>query len=288
MAGSVTLARLASFLSACFLTCTASGLACSCAPHPAAPLPDAPVVWHSSQSDDWGGLRVATRGEGDIAVVLLHGYGARGDDLVDFAARLHDVVPALYVIPRGPIESHGEHDGRAWFDPPSSRQRTARDRREASREAAQSGARLEDILSTLDARGIPRERVIVAGFSQGAFMSATLALCGERRVAGIALMSGTELPRCADFDLASGVPVFVAHGTSDRVLPMADGMEAARELDAAGAQVEPYLFAGGHVMTRLEREALVVWLSRVVEDLQNLTEAERDTVADGHGAATPR
>ena len=243
------------------------------------------MVWHSPAEDDWGGLRVATHGEGDVAVLLLHGYGARGDDLVDFAARLHDAVPALYVIPRGPLQSEGHHRGRAWFDPPASQQRSARDRREAGRDARQSGARLEELLNTLESRGIPRERVIIAGFSQGAAMSATLALCGERRVAGIALLSGSELPRCADHDLAEGVPVFVAHGTSDAVLPIEEGMDAARELDEAGARVEPYLFAGGHVMNVAEREALERWLARVVS---GVSEAERDTVADGHDAPSPR
>lgn len=143
----------------------------------------------------WGGLQVAERGNGERAVVMLHGYGSRGDDLVDFATRIEAEVPALYVIPAGPL-TNSTGEGRAWFEPALSSQRDEEDRREAAHDVGASRARLDGVVETLFGRGVGRDAVVVAGFSQGGEVAMDLAICGENPIHAVAVFSGAHLPQC--------------------------------------------------------------------------------------------
>ncbi len=230
------------------------------APHARrAPRDDAPV------RAPWGGLQVAERGEGDRAVVLLHGYGARGDDLVDFANRLVvDVPRTLFVIPSAPLtNSFGR--GRAWFEPPASAIDGSDARREAQREIDDARDRLEGVIDTLRGRGIAPGRVIVAGFSQGAMMSLDVALRGEEPVRGVGFLSGGALPGW-NLERARGLAVFASHGTRDDILAFDDAERLRARLEGAGADVEWTSFEGGHGIPPAVREGFAQWLRRTLDD----------------------
>jgi phospholipase/carboxylesterase len=167
-------------------------------------------------------------------LVLLHGRGADQHDLLPVADAI-DPEGRLFVLsPRGPLSlpPGGAHWYRlAGIPTPDPETFTA------TRE------RLAGWLDSVpEHTGVPWERTVLGGFSQGTVMSYAMGL-GEGRPspAGILAMSGfiPEVPGFA-LDLAGrrGLPVAISHGTLDQVIPARFGREAAERLQAAGLAVE--------------------------------------------------
>jgi phospholipase/carboxylesterase len=173
-------------------------------------------------------------GEPAGALVLLHGRGADQHDLLPVADAL-DPERRLHVLtPRGPLSlpPGGAHWYRlAGIPTPDPETFTA------TRE------RLAAFLDGVPERtGVPWERTVLGGFSQGTVMSYALGLGdGRPSPAAILAMSGflPEVPGFA-LDLAGrrGLPVAISHGTLDQVIPARFGREAATRLEAAGLAVE--------------------------------------------------
>lgn len=168
-------------------------------------------------------------GEPEGALVLLHGRGADEHDLFGLLDLLDPERRLLGVTPGGPLAL--PPGGRHWYrlggiptpDPESFL------------------ATVPLLAAFLEALPVPGERVVLGGFSQGAVMSWALALGpGRPRPAGIIALSGF-LPRVPGFPLdaarAAGLPVAVAHGTLDPVIPARFGAEAAEAMAAAGAEL---------------------------------------------------
>jgi phospholipase/carboxylesterase len=172
-------------------------------------------------------------GEPAGALVLLHGRGADQYDLLPVADAIDPERRCAVLTPRGPL--HLPPGGAHWYrlggiPTPDPETFTA------------SFERLAAFLDGVPERtGVPWERTVLGGFSQGTVMSYALGL-GEGRPspAGILAMSGflPEVPGFA-LDLASrqGLPVAVSHGTLDQVIPARFGREAAEQLEAAGLAV---------------------------------------------------
>lgn len=161
------------------------------------------------------------------ALVLLHGRGADEHDLYGLLDLLDPERRLLGITPGGPLAL--PPGGRHWYrlggiptpDP----------------ETFLASARL--LAAFVDALPVPADRVVLGGFSQGTVMSwATAFGPGRPRPAGVLALSGF-LPRVEGYPLdlstAVGLPVAVAHGTRDPVIPASFGAEAAAALDAAGA-----------------------------------------------------
>jgi phospholipase/carboxylesterase len=198
-----------------------------------------------------------------LAVILCHGYGAPGDDLVPLAGALLAEMPGAsgglrFYFPEAP-EPAAVGFGRAWWqldlehlvalsrgDPPvpGARRREVPPALGAARRRVRGA--MEEILRQC---GLPASRLVVGGFSQGAMLMTDLALRLEEAPAGLAVLSGTLL--CAEewrgrAPARSGLPVFQSHGRSDPLLPYADA-EALRDLLAgAGLSVDFHEFDGGH------------------------------------------
>lgn len=194
--------------------------------------------------------------DASTTVVLLHGFGAPGDDLVPFGTYLR--APARYVFPAAPIELGGLYgDSRAWWRLDLERLEEdlrlgrERDRRaEVPAELPGVRARVLELLDALQAKfSIPDDRLVLGGFSQGAMVSLDVALHRKVAPAGLALMSGTLLaeaewtPRMATL---AGVPVVQSHGRHDQLLPYAIAEVLRDKLVAAGAKVDWQPFGGGH------------------------------------------
>jgi phospholipase/carboxylesterase len=168
-------------------------------------------------------------GEPQGALVLLHGRGADEHDLFPLLDLLDPARRLLGVSPRAPLSL--PPGGAHWYrlggiptpDP----------------ETFLASARL--LAALVDALPVPIDRVVLGGFSQGCVMTWATALGpGRPRPAGVIGMSGF-LPRVPEFALelgrAEGLPVAVAHGALDPVIPALFGIEAANAMEAAGADL---------------------------------------------------
>lgn len=234
-------------------------LACTPEPAPSAPATDAT---ERGRADGWGGLEVERRGDDDApcAVVLLHGYGAPGTDLVPLGATVARASGCLAIMPAAP-EPAGS--GRQWWSLDDWRRRAAAgedlsDQVPAGLEDA--SRRVQGVLRTLGARGIAPDRIVLGGFSQGAILALDAGLHSERPLGGIAVLSGTLLARSrwlAAIERREPPPVLMTHGPSDPLLPF-DQAEALRRI-LAEQQVSVTLvpFSGGHTIPAVARERLI-------------------------------
>jgi phospholipase/carboxylesterase len=168
-------------------------------------------------------------------VVLLHGVGADGQDLIGLAPMLAELVPhARFVAPDGPQPCDLAPYGRQWF--------SLQDRRPATMLAGaeQTAPALDAYLDAELARhGLDDRRLALVGFSQGTMMSLFVGLRRERPLAGILGYSGRLIgPELLAGELRSRPPVMLVHGTEDPLVPF-DSMAAAETaLKAAGVPVE--------------------------------------------------
>jgi len=210
------------------------------------------------------------------AVILCHGFGAPGDDLVPLAQELVARAPALsstrFYFPEAPLDL-GFNGARAWWEiDMAAVQRLGRDP-EALRQfrkvepPGMSAARLKLLAlvrEVLDGTKLPPSKLVLGGFSQGAMLATDVALRTEEPCAGLAILSGTLLLEDAWRAKAAaraGFHVFQAHGTADPVLPFS-AAEGLRELlRAAGQQVEFFSFPGGHTISGEELELLAKFLA---------------------------
>ena len=191
-------------------------------------------------------LAPASGGAPDSAVVVLHGYGSDGNDLVGLAPHWQSVLPgALFVSPHAPIGT--EMGGFQWFAIDWTGDRLA------SRQTGVLTARpvVEEFLTDLWSQtGIAPERTILGGFSQGAMMALHVgtALPAEKRLMGIIGFSGAFLPPegFGGGGLAQP-PVCLVHGDIDEVVDPNLSAEANAALTDAGIDVSYHVSRGvGH------------------------------------------
>ena len=210
----------------------------------------------------FGGLEVTSGGDlaederGGTAVVLLHGFGASGDDLVSLARSL--VHPRTrYVVPAGLLQL--PNGGRAWWP---LKQRLGYNAEQEllvpSEELTRPRAAVQAVFNTIRERYAPKT-LLVAGFSQGAMLALDAALQPSSGVQRVAVLSGA-LPVVTSLALAkpraSRPKVFVSHGRQDRVLRFAGAERAVERLKSAGLDVDFLPFDGGHEISPGVVEAL--------------------------------
>lgn len=199
------------------------------------------------------------------SVLWLHGLGADGHD---FAPIVPELVrphwPAIrFVFPHAPVQPITINNGvpmRAWYDIVSMDFRSRAD--SAGVEA--SIVELELLIEREVARGIPAERILLAGFSQGGAVILSALLRRTRPLAGLIALS-TYLPDPAKAAAARvagaiSVPVFMAHGTQDPVIPVAIAEHTAQTLSALGLPVEWHTYTMAHQVCAEELDALGNWL----------------------------
>jgi len=177
-------------------------------------------------------------------VVLVHGYGSDGNDLIGLAPHWQQEAPgAAFIAPNAPDPLAGS-PGYQWF--PISRI----DPHEMQKGVERVGPLLDQFLDAELARlSLPPEKLMLVGFSQGAMLSLHVGLRRATPPAAIVGLSGL-LAGPPPFELSEredSPPVFLAHGDADQVVPVQAMLMAASALGEAGLRVQWHLARGiGH------------------------------------------
>ena len=215
-----------------------------------------------------------------LVVILCHGYGAPGTDLVPLAAELAHLEPSLasgarFLFPEAPISlgGMGFYESRAWWhiDPQRFAAVAATGDYGAWIEAVPDGldACRRRILALVEAQvaqtGLPMSRVVVGGFSQGAMLATDVALRMEEAPAMLAIFSGTLI--CheawkAHAHRRAGLPVFQTHGRQDAILPFSVATQLQELLTTSAMGVDFHPFEGGHT---IDRSALARFGAKLAE-----------------------
>lgn len=181
----------------------------------------------------------AAGGKARQLVVLLHGVGADGADLIAIAAEWARVLPhAAFVAPDGPqpcdMGPPGPTFGRQWF--------SLADRSPAAMEAGIRAAAPvvgEFLKAELAALGLEPSALALMGFSQGAMTALFVGLRGAPAPAAILAYSGALLaPASLGAEMRQRPPVLLVHGDADGIVPVAASRAAQAALAAAGVPVE--------------------------------------------------
>ena len=201
------------------------------------------------------------------SVIWLHGLGADGHDFEPIvpALKLPESAAIRFIFPHAPIRPVTINNGeemRAWYDfIPHSESAGADD-------IAESSELIRAFLHREMERGIPGERIVLAGFSQGGVIALHTGLRFETRIAGIIALStylddfrGTEQER-TDANLA--IPILMAHGTHDPLIPIMRAATSRENLIRLGYDVRWFDYPMGHQVCLPEVEEISQFLQEVL------------------------
>lgn len=214
----------------------------------------------------------------ELVVVLCHGFGAPGTDLVGLAPEVLHIAPDLarrtrFLFPAGPLAPAdlAMYGGRAWWPLDVNRLLLAIERGEmrllrdqVPDGLAEARSRLTTLVDQVSREtGLPVSRFVLGGFSQGAMLATDVALRLPEAPAGLCIFSGTLLAEVEWRALAQRrgpLKVFQSHGDQDQVLPFVAAEWLRDLLIEAGMDVEYLPFHGGHQipLEALERFAAML------------------------------
>ncbi|MFJ9451400.1 MULTISPECIES: alpha/beta hydrolase [unclassified Herbaspirillum] len=203
------------------------------------------------------------------AVIWLHGLGADGNDFVPIVRELDlsgsQAIRFIFpTAPTMPVTINGGYMMRAWYDiftPDLVR-------REDEPGLRASQALVEALIAKEKARGIPAERIVLAGFSQGCAMTLQTGLRHPEKLAGLMCLSG-YLPLAATIEAERHAsnhasPIFMAHGRQDPVVVIARAEQSRDTLKALGHDIEWHEYQMQHSVCQEEIDDIGQWLARVL------------------------
>ena len=220
-------------------------------------------------------LATVERQTGDspkCAIIWLHGLGADGHDFESIVDEFDfDQLPAIrFVFPHAPMRAVTLNAGyvmRAWYDIVSPDFAPGREEAAGVRQSAQQ---IEALIARENARGIPAARIVLAGFSQGGVIALHTGLRHPQRLAGILALSCylplTETLASEAHANNREVPIFMAHGHADPVIPYDLGKRSAKLLKAQDYAVQWHGYAAEHTVSMEELHDIETWLSQVLAD----------------------
>lgn len=205
------------------------------------------------------------------AIIWLHGLGADGNDFVPIVNELglSAEQPTRFIFPHAPERPITINDGyimRAWYDIFSSDFNDYHD---------ESGIRSSQVAITAliereMQRGISAKNIFLAGFSQGGALALHVGLHHPLRLGGIVALS-CYLPFVETFAMEvtvmnAAIPIFMAHGSFDTVIPIANALASRGKLFAADYQVEWHEYPMAHSVCAQEIADISNWLQRTMND----------------------
>jgi phospholipase/carboxylesterase len=195
-------------------------------------------------------IEVETGARPDAAVIWLHGLGADGHDFEPIVPelRLPAALQLRFIFPHAPIRPvtiNQRMRMRAWYD--IFELGGGPEDEEGIRASEDFVAKL---IAAEKAKGIPSQRIVVAGFSQGGAIALQTALRYGERLAGILALS-TYLPLPANLknersEANLDLPIFMAHGSHDNVIPLARAEQSRKMLVDSGYRVEWHSYPMAH------------------------------------------
>ena len=202
------------------------------------------------------------------AVIWLHGLGADGYDFVDIVPMLGlKAIPTRFVFPHAPMRPVTINGGtvmRAWYDVRGD----AGVRREDEAGVRESQQQIEALIAREKTRGVPAGRIVLAGFSQGGAMALQTGLRHPERLAGIMALSCflplTDKVAAEAAPANRDVPIFMAHGTSDPLIPLARARHANDLLTSLGYRIEWREYPIPHSVSPAEIRDISAWLQRIL------------------------
>ena len=217
-------------------------------------------------------VELEPRVRADATVLWMHGLGADGHDFEALVPelRLPEAPAVRFVFPHAPIRPvtiNGGHRMRAWYDV-TGFDRSAPQDEAGIRESAES---LGALVRRERERGIPSDRIVAAGFSQGGAMALQLGLRWPERLAGILALS-TWLPLADTLETEAhpanaAVPVLMVHGSYDPVIPIATGQGSRDALRARGYDVDWRSYPMPHSVCVEEVQDIRQWLLQTLPKL---------------------
>jgi phospholipase/carboxylesterase len=210
-------------------------------------------------------IQIDTSPNPTVSVIWLHGLGADGNDFVPIAHELNlQNCPGIRFIfphaPTMPVTINGGYVMRAWYDILG----TDLVRREDEAGLRKSQLAIEQLIENEKARGIPANRIILAGFSQGCAMTLQTGLRYPEKLGGLLCLSG-YLPIHATVAAERSVanqttPIFMAHGRVDPVIPLFRAEQSRDLLKSLGYAIEWHEYSMPHAVCPEEIDHIGDWL----------------------------
>jgi phospholipase/carboxylesterase len=201
------------------------------------------------------------------SIIWLHGLGADGNDFAPIVPELRLPKTAIrFVFPHAPVQPVTINGGmrmRAWYDISD-----GANRREDERGVRASQVLIETLIGREKERGTKAERLVLAGFSQGGAIALQTGLRHPERIAGIMALS-TYVPvgetLTAEASAANrDVPIFMAHGSYDPVIPLGRAEQSRGLLQSLGYPVEWREYGMPHSVCPEELADIGAWLGKVL------------------------
>ncbi len=197
-------------------------------------------------------------------VIWMHGLGADATDFEPIVPLLKLHRPLRFVFPNAPtrpVTINGGMQMRAWYDV------DPRAPLSGDADIRSSAGQIAQLLAREQARGVSPERITLAGFSQGGVIALHLGLRHPDRLAGIMALSTyvhdhehlTDEISFASVD----VPIFMAHGLMDPMIPIARAVTSREALRRLNYQVEWHEYGMGHQVCPEEIVDIANWLNRI-------------------------
>jgi phospholipase/carboxylesterase len=203
------------------------------------------------------------------SIIWLHGLGADGHDFEPIVPELGlpDTLAVRFVFPHAPMRAVTINGGavmRAWYDVVAA----GADRREVEAGVRESARRVEMLIDRERARGVADSAIVLAGFSQGGAMALHTGLRHRERLAGVmALSCFLPLAEAVAAEASAAnrdVPIFMAHGVHDPLIPLARGRDAADLLAGLGYRIDWQEYPMPHSVCAEEVADIARWLGEVL------------------------
>ena len=209
---------------------------------------------------------IETAAKPTAAIIWMHGLGADGHDFEPIVPELGlpEAAAVRFVFPHAPVQPVTINGGmrmRAWYD-------VTGDGRQDAAGIRASQARIEELVRHERAQGIASRAIVLAGFSQGGAIALQTALRHGERLAGVlALSTYLPLPDTLAQEASPDnrdVPIFMAHGSQDPVIPLSWASRSRDALTRLGYAVEWRDYPMPHSVCAEEIADIARWLRTVL------------------------